>query len=174
MQWYRLTFQQACWTFDTRFSESSKITNSLSQDLVLSGLGILINEDKGLLEIIRNMIKNETIAVLNLIAESEILGPNTRRLEVLFPSSVFIPTCHVLTPGLRDFNLSNKIVTIKDCKFISNAKFTVGISTFPKESVQLLRSANPSAFIGCMDDDPFCVASSAPLPKPNIAAKPDK
>lgn len=172
LNWYRITFNDTVWRFDTaRGPKDGDTCPLVASELFSSGLSEVFKSVTSFSEILRNMESRGYITNITLRADSDILGPGALRCEFLFPSEVFIPTSHTLKMGRSSLILDPRLVVLKECKYISSGKLDIGISSIEATSVSVLRRVKGPAFIGCMDDNPFGVLTKKPSDDKNTATE---
>ncbi|DBA37032.1 TPA_asm: M [Geum alphacytorhabdovirus 1] len=164
LKWYRLSFKNTYWRFDSvDKNKCSEMCSLKSKELFSSGLKSMFPSETGLVEILSQMELKGEILKMNLLADSDILGQGISRCEFIFPKEVYIPTCHTLTTGMKEAEMDNRIVKLHDAVFISSGRITVGIAMLNSEMKCQLQKVDPKAFIGCMDINPFGLANLNPV-----------
>ncbi|UZP80989.1 matrix protein [Alphacytorhabdovirus ribes] len=166
LSWYRLSFKDSYWRFDsTDITNDSTICSLKSKELFSSGLKNLFPNETSLVEILSQMEEKDEIMKMNLIADSDLLGHGIMRCEFIFPKEVYIPSRHDLSTGMKEAALDNRVVTLHGMTYISSGNLKIGISKLTPEMKTIVLNSNPKAFIGCMDINPFGLGVSTSSPK---------
>nr|DBA37204.1 TPA_asm: M [Tolmeia alphacytorhabdovirus 1] len=156
LSWYRLSFKDSFWRFDSVDGGcDSGICPTKSKELFGSGLKELFPKEALLIDILTQMESKHEIMKMDVIADSDFLGPEILRCEFLFPKEVYIPTRHLLTVGTKEATPDNRVVSIHGKTYISSGHMNIGVAKLTLEMKKLLQTTNPKAFIGCMDSNPF-------------------
>ncbi|DBA37166.1 TPA_asm: M [Primula alphacytorhabdovirus 1] len=155
MRWYRITFNDTLWVFDHSDQNSKSLCPESTIELWCSGVREMMSGEPGLHEVLNNLSLRGYIKSITYYVNSDIFGPRTPRSELLFPSEIYFPSNHELTPGRKKEVLVPRVVSLKNCKYVFSGILNIGLASVDADDIPRMKEAKGAAFVGCLDDNPL-------------------
>ncbi|DBA37218.1 TPA_asm: M [Utricularia alphacytorhabdovirus 1] len=118
---------------------------------VIKVMKSLINQSSASTEIqslVVALMHKRDVRIYEDCITSPFFGVNTKRLNLVFPKTIIIPSAYEASDEQESITLVGKKLKIGSCQFVSDVRMKVGVTSVEDKDIEALLKRHPGWFIG--------------------------